>query len=73
MVLREETHILNKKKTRDSLLLGFATKVAGRLSLDDLRRLIKLAYDSKTLKSPDGWLRRVLEAETWHDELTAGP
>ncbi len=69
MILRDETQILNKTKDREAWLENVAKQLAGRLSPDDLRRLITAGHASTTLRDWNGWLRRVLEAETWHEEL----
>ena len=69
MVLRDETRILSKTKTRDADLEHVAKSLNGRLSPDDLRRLITAAHTNEGLHSPDGWLRRMIEAATWDEEL----
>ncbi len=49
-----------------------AKGLAGRLSTDELRRLITAGRASKTLRDWNGWLHKVIKNETWNVELGPG-
>ena len=71
LILKDETQMLDKVKTREALLEKAAKGLAGRLSPYDLRRLITAGRASKTPKDWNGWLNRVITNNTWDEELKA--